>query len=423
VVSISFQLITEIDTNSSPNDCEPAAGSNKKGNGSNAQVQRVGIVVAYTEGQSITILGRDGDLSTFTLASPLKINPAKRADKLAPGAFVTVIAPNNDPNNQQVAEGIVVHPGVPTCFPIPDSIKYTVRINVTSTDSTVPGTLVAVNGTDEIDVTFERIPETINPERTGSSVDYEEFRITGSLPPSAATISANSVCFVINQTAVVSSGPTRYCSSDTSSAFLSSSAPLINLGSPLSVAASFPVQYADLQNRINAAAARISYTSPLDMSQILSTIEDAQRIRDCANARGDAAIKAACSSDIIVAPATQAHLQQQLDNVLGVSLSAPTPIDVGIVRVLKKIVIPTITPAGSVTIQPGDYRLDYWFNVNGAFYAATLTGLDADDNPVINEQAPALPAIFIDAAGEQQPLAQITSCRISRWCFFEGGCD
>ncbi|HSM71564.1 MAG TPA: hypothetical protein VK851_08480, partial [Anaerolineales bacterium] len=369
------------------------------------------------EGESIIIVNRNGDPYTFALASPLKIVPAKRAHNLVPGAFVTIIAPNNAPNNKQVATGIVVHPGVPNCFAIPDSIKYRIRINVVSTATTVPGSLVSINNTQEIDITFDRIPQTVNPERTAPGLVYEEFRITAPLPPSAATISADSVCFVINIPAVVASGPIRYCSNADSS-----STPLIGLGSPLSVAQNFPVQYADLQNRVAAAAAHIDFQSPLDMDQILSTIEDAQRIRDCANASGDAAIRAACASDIIVAPVTQSHLQDALDSVLGMPSLAPTPIDVGVIRVLQTIVIPTVDPSGSVTILPGDYRLDYWFDVNGAFYAATLTGLQTDNTPIINEQAPALPALFLDVDGLRQPLAQITSCRIARWCFFEGGC-
>lgn len=56
-------------------------------------VQRMGLVVAYTADQSITIVDRDGAQSTFTLAPNLKIVPAHRANMLGVGAYVTIIAP------------------------------------------------------------------------------------------------------------------------------------------------------------------------------------------------------------------------------------------------------------------------------------------------------------------------------------------
>jgi hypothetical protein len=96
-----------------------AAGSSANEIQAQAEVQRVGFVVAYIPDQSITIVDRDGNPFTFELASPLKIVPDFRASMLAPGAFVTIISPNNIPGGKQIAEGIVVHPGVPTSFPIP----------------------------------------------------------------------------------------------------------------------------------------------------------------------------------------------------------------------------------------------------------------------------------------------------------------
>src|SRR5689334_21592319 len=85
---------------------------------SDPEVQRVGLVVAYTEGQSITIMDKDGNQFTFTLASPLKIVPADRANMLGPGAYVTIIAPNNVPGGKMIATGIVIHPQPPSSFPI-----------------------------------------------------------------------------------------------------------------------------------------------------------------------------------------------------------------------------------------------------------------------------------------------------------------
>jgi hypothetical protein len=84
-----------------------------------SEVQRVGLVVAYTAGQSITIADRDGVQYTFTIASNLKIVPPERANMLGVGSYVTIIAPNNVPNGKSIAVGIVIHPQMPSSFPLP----------------------------------------------------------------------------------------------------------------------------------------------------------------------------------------------------------------------------------------------------------------------------------------------------------------
>lgn len=83
------------------------------------EVQRVGFIVAYTPNESITIVDRDGNQFTFAIAANLKIVPAHRADLLKPGAYVTIIAPNNVPGGKWIATGIVIHPQPPSSFPIP----------------------------------------------------------------------------------------------------------------------------------------------------------------------------------------------------------------------------------------------------------------------------------------------------------------
>lgn len=402
--------------------------------GAAPEVQHVGLVVAYTPGESITIADRDNDLYRFTLASPLKIVPPPRADQLGVGSFVTVIAPANEPNNKQTATGIVIHPSIPKGFPEIIEITITVWIDVTSSDDDVPG-ILELPTDDRRNVTFERIPQVPNPERTDDNLPYEEFAASDPLPVSAATIAADSVCFVVNDPDVVGPDPIRYCSISEPAAVIAfagftglnasfpASLAIDTTDAPLSVVDGFPEQYNNLQDRMLAAADRIGYLSPIDTGQIISTIEDAQKLQDCANATEETR-QALCSSDIIVMPVTPAYFLEMYENLLSMTfpLAAPTTLDVGIVKILIPIEVPTVNPAGSFTVQPGDYRLDYWFDLDGVFYASTLTGLAADDTPVVNLQAPALPALFIDAAGFQQPISQISACRIARWCLFEGGC-
>lgn len=73
-------------------------------------MHRVGEVTEYTEGSSITIQAPDGSTYTFTLTADTKILPEDRADELAVGSWVTVIAPRDPAMLGWTATGIVVHP-------------------------------------------------------------------------------------------------------------------------------------------------------------------------------------------------------------------------------------------------------------------------------------------------------------------------
>lgn len=83
------------------------------------QVPPVGVVVDYLPGQSITIVDQRGTQHQYTLASTLKILPAARANTLAAGSFVTIIAPASLTQGKEVAVGIVVHPHIPNGWNVP----------------------------------------------------------------------------------------------------------------------------------------------------------------------------------------------------------------------------------------------------------------------------------------------------------------
>lgn len=322
--------------------------------------------------------------------------------------------------------------------------QFIVAIDVVSTSDIVAGQLISTTGPEVVDVNFRRIPQIVNPDRANAT--YAEFQLD-SAPDTTAAITPNSVCFVVS-TAVDTF--TRYCS--TSATLLSQPAerqmrlwatnpasanrssslqsvdlvgkalPLLPLQivSPasLSVQDSFPTQYTDLQNMIVAAAAHIGFQAPLALDLTLSTIQDAQRIQDCASAVGE------CTSDIVAAPVPLDYFEQQYNEKFGgdngddddeeesataASSSPPTPIALGVVSVLQLIEYST------GIVQPGDYRLDAWFDTNGVFFAATLTGLTTNDSPVVNQQIPAIPATFIDAVGNG-PGAEIDRFCIWRFC-------
>jgi len=75
--------------------------------GKPAKLHHVGEVSAYTEGQSVTILAKDGMEYTFQINDMTKILPEGSTIKV--GDTVTVIMPRILANQPMVAAGIVLH--------------------------------------------------------------------------------------------------------------------------------------------------------------------------------------------------------------------------------------------------------------------------------------------------------------------------
>lgn len=163
----------------------------KLGNNIEAQGNsHVGVVIAYTAGQSITIMDRDGNQFTFELAPSLKIVPPQRASALAPGAYVTIIAPNNVPGGKQIAVGIVIHPGIPEGFPMPSQTSTPLPTPTAITTGTATSTETPVDtptptGTITVTETLTETPtaigaptETTTPTATPSEPTAVETQVT-----------------------------------------------------------------------------------------------------------------------------------------------------------------------------------------------------------------------------------------------------
>ena len=79
--------------------------------GKPSRVHRVGWVLEYIEGISITIQASDGVSYKFNLTDDTKILPEERAGELSGGSpRVTIIAPRDPSSTTLTAKGIVVHP-------------------------------------------------------------------------------------------------------------------------------------------------------------------------------------------------------------------------------------------------------------------------------------------------------------------------
>lgn len=501
------------------------------------EVRRVGLVVAYHPGDSITIVDRRGTEFPFELGSPLRIVPRSRANRLRPGAFVTVIAPNNVTGGKHIAVGIVIHPSVPPGFPVPpvpstpepppppgptepptvtpppggtvdfppptdtfvptaqkttlvfsptvdlsslpplrrpivgysfpesfddwnmpirvaafreitidssetltpvgvaevgsnqsDPQIYMVTIDLVSTATEVQGQLVSLTTTETLDVTFERMPQIRNPERINSP--YNEFEDLEPAPSTFHTIYADGVCFVLP----TDNGRVKYCSKPTG---------FEEPASPVSVADNFLLQYAELQDLITPVAEQFDLETAIQLDAIISMQENIQHIEECASAL----TQEACAADVVVAPVDEQYLLQNYDDHFGEDDDDDGEDDdngeddhddgeddngdddddpvsrIALAVAVMKVLRPIET--SDVTILPGDYRLDYWFDANGVFYAATVTGVMTDNTQVVNQPVPAVPASLINASGDdpQQPGAQVSSCRLFRRCtFFQRSC-
>ncbi len=81
--------------------------------GKPSKIHRAGVVTEYTPGVSITIQDKGGNTFSFTLSSETKLLPAERADQLAVGSRVTIIAPRDPASGGVTVKGIVIHPDKP----------------------------------------------------------------------------------------------------------------------------------------------------------------------------------------------------------------------------------------------------------------------------------------------------------------------
>jgi hypothetical protein len=81
--------------------------------GKPGKVHRVGIVTEYTAGSSITIQDKDGNEFKFRITGDIKLLPIERANQLAVGSRVTIIAPRDPASGGDRVTGIVIHPATP----------------------------------------------------------------------------------------------------------------------------------------------------------------------------------------------------------------------------------------------------------------------------------------------------------------------
>jgi len=78
--------------------------------GKPSKIHRVGIVIEYTANNSITIQDEHGNTYTFVIVGETKLLPAERAQTLAVGSRVTIIAPRAPATGGVTVKGIVIHP-------------------------------------------------------------------------------------------------------------------------------------------------------------------------------------------------------------------------------------------------------------------------------------------------------------------------
>jgi len=319
---------------------------------------------------------------------------------------------------------------------------YLVMLDLASTEPFISGEIRFLYDEGlKYPVNFMRVPQSLNWIRFDpSQAKRAEFLNLGLPSDSSVTITADGVCFIL-KTGDASRGEEyiRYCSES---------------GSILSPRSMYKPQYEELMQSMGKTAEYFGLYNDIQLDQLISEMEDIKHIERCAdkNRLGDTdGVKQECGSDISVAPVyeqyfrdnyaagydkmnSQSFLGNRYPLATGLALAfwqddpyaGHFPVAVGTVQVYSQI--DTAPEAeledGSDLVEPGDYRLDYWFDANGEFYAASISGYRyADNMEVINQPVPAVPATFVNADGTEQAPTQISTCRIFGRCvFFQRTC-
>jgi len=322
---------------------------------------------------------------------------------------------------------------------------YLVLIDLSPTSFPIFGEIRQLYGSTVYSIEFQRIPQVRNPFRLPGA-PIPEFVDPDNPPDNSAVITADGVCFVIKSVDPSSRQEiyTRYCSVP---------------NTVLSVRANYEENYKGLEESILKTAELFEMQDILIYEQIISEMEDPNHIMAC-SAESTAlqerllsgeelpeeevqkVLQHACGSDITVAPVKEEHLQEMYKGKVGIGptnsgssrlfiAAAPAalfqpdnpndgifPLAVGVMQVHN----PINTDYGIV--QPGEYRLDYWFYNTGEFYSASITGYLFEDNSLVADQpVPSIPAGFVNEDGSEQPAAQISACRIFGRCtFFQRNC-
>jgi len=341
--------------------------------------------VAFTLPEESRIQGSPPNaLISITVAPFTTIKPRPKPDLTA--VSVVELGPNSSSSK--------IEPGI-----------YEVLIDLNSTDPSVSGQLSPITATTSYLVNFQRIPQMLNPERTASP--YDEFKGLNPPPDSGASISADSVCFLVK----TGGDPDyiRYCSEP---------------GSVLSPGLNLGPQYEKLKDTISSVAARFQLQNAIQLDQTISMMESGGHIQACSQfiIKARAAPPAeenVCNSDVVVAPVTIDHFNEAYKEAKNQATEGRFSVPVAVLHVFQKIVI------SKGVLQPGDYHMDYWFEFVGEnvqFFAATVSGFEVpgqgqgQEREVINQQIPAVPAALINADGTDQPGAQISACKILGKC-------
>jgi len=188
--------------------------------------------------------------------------------------------------------------------------------------------------------------------------------------PVDVTIQEGSACFIVLDEKGVNA--TRYCTVD---------------GSPLSVNASFPTQYAGISAQMAEAEKGLKEANflPKDSAVLvlktISEIEDPKHIESC-KPTGE------CPADMLgtlVQPPSAASGGGQ-----------PTAQIIAALRVLQPMQFADTAP-----ILKGDYVVRAWYDADKVFIGATISGLP---NAGVDQQIPAIPPTFVSKEGAADEL-------------------
>ena len=252
---------------------------------------------------------------------------------------------------------------------------YSVAINLTSQEDVVDGLIISSKDSSiTYQQHFSRIPQAVNSQRDPSN-----------LPDPGVSILSDSVCYMVGLGEPKSYF--RYCAVTESY---------------LSVKSQFSTEYQSLMDEVEESAATIDFPGELILDLSISELEDTPNIEACNSNSED------CDADILGAPIS--NFPADYANAKSQATSDPFVITAGFMRVQRELNV------AEITVQTGNYRIEYWFNPDGTFIGATLFGKTDSDIDVIDQQIPAGEPAFVNPDQSKPITSDISAWKLCGQC-------
>ena len=259
---------------------------------------------------------------------------------------------------------------------------FLVAVDLQDEAAQVSGRLIRLVTGASLPVAFNRTTMIKNPQHVSEQP----------APPILSAISSDSVCFYVDRTqAIAGTGIARYCA-------------VAPPESPLAVRSQHEAMYGELVDQLSETisvtmAAGWLDSDTVDLDRTISEAESERQIDLCAV---PVASPSGCHAEFTGAPIGSfwQDYARAKSQVGGNSFFASA----AVMKVHQTMSLPN-----NVTIAPGDYVVDYWYQANETFIGATISGTTTTGAPVIGKQIPAVAATYTNLTGVTEIVSYISA--------------